>query len=109
MVESGDAFLAAVVTKGRDVLAVAHAGRRPSAVQRSALEWLYPTCVAEGCSATVGLEYDHHLDWADTKCTHLPDLGPLCGFHHDHKTYRGFTLADSVIAGKKRLVPPQPP
>ncbi|MGQ0520445.1 MAG: hypothetical protein ACT4PX_04725, partial [Actinomycetota bacterium] len=30
MIESGDAFLAAVVTKGVDVATVAHLGRRPS-------------------------------------------------------------------------------
>jgi hypothetical protein len=109
IIESGDAFLAAVVTKGRDVCTVAHAGRRPSAVQLSALEWLHRSCVVEGCNATVGLEYDHHADWAKTFRTHLAELGPLCAFHHDQKTHRGFALADGSIQGKKRLLPPDDP
>lgn len=31
MIASGDVFLAAIVTKGKDVVNVAHLGRRPSA------------------------------------------------------------------------------
>ena len=49
MIDSGDAFLKAVVTKGKDVTGVAHLGRKPTAHQRSALDFLFPTCAAEGC------------------------------------------------------------
>jgi hypothetical protein len=49
IIETGDPFLKAVVTKGKDVIGVAHLGRRPNAYQRSALDWLFPTCAAEGC------------------------------------------------------------
>jgi len=51
LIETGDPFLAAIVTKGKEVVGVAHLGRRPTAHQRSALEWLYPTCAAEGCNS----------------------------------------------------------
>ncbi len=44
MIDSGDPFLTAVATKGVDVVSVAHLGRRPTAHQQTALEWLYPTC-----------------------------------------------------------------
>ncbi len=37
------------MTKGHDVVNVAHLGRRPNAHQQSALDWLFPVCAAEGC------------------------------------------------------------
>ncbi len=46
LIDSGDPSLAAVATRGVDVVRVAHVGRRPTAHERSALEWLYPTCAA---------------------------------------------------------------
>ncbi|MCU1462249.1 MAG: protein of unknown function endonuclease [Acidimicrobiales bacterium] len=109
MVASGDAFLAAVVTKGVDVLTVAHPGRRPSAVQQSALEWMYPACGGESCTVSHGLEFDHHTDWADTHHTMLSDGAMFCPFEHDKKTYQGWTVAPSPVPGKKRLIPPPGP
>lgn len=80
MMESGDPFLAAVVTKGVDVVNVAHLGRRPTAHQRTALDWLAPTCQVQGCDATVRLENDHRVDWAKSRITLLspdrPNLPP---------------------------------
>src|SRR5262249_7102898 len=58
LLDTEDPFLAAVVTKGRDVAGVAHLGRRPNARQLSALEWLYPTCAVEGCNSLTYLEVD---------------------------------------------------
>jgi hypothetical protein len=43
LMDTEDPFLAAVVTKGKEVVGVAHLGRRPNAHQQTALEWLYPT------------------------------------------------------------------
>jgi hypothetical protein len=40
LIATGDPFLAAVVTEGNDVCTVAHLGRQPSVVQRTALEWM---------------------------------------------------------------------
>ena len=47
----GDPFVSAVVTQGRRVVGVANFGRRPNALQATALAWLYPTCAALGCPA----------------------------------------------------------
>src|SRR5206468_6031727 len=61
MIDTGDPFLAAVVTKGQEVLGVAHLGRRPTAHQRSALEWLNPECTVLGCGVVSRLEIDHRV------------------------------------------------
>ena len=47
--DCGDPILKAVVTRGKDVVSVAHLGRRPTAAQQTALDWLFPSCAAEGC------------------------------------------------------------
>ncbi|HUP69175.1 MAG TPA: hypothetical protein VM142_05100 [Acidimicrobiales bacterium] len=107
MIETEDPFLAAVVTRGKDVVNVAHLGRRPSAHQLSALDWLAPTCRREGCDATVGLENDHRHAWAATRITLLEWIDRLCPHDHDLKTYEGWALVDGT--GKRPLVPPEDP
>jgi hypothetical protein len=107
MMASGDAFLVALLTKGVDVVSAAHLGRRPTAVQKSALLWRDPTCRAEGCDATVRLEADHRTPWVETKVTLVPDLDHLCGYHHDLKSYKGWALVAGV--GKRPMVPPDDP
>ncbi|MGH9033493.1 MAG: hypothetical protein ACRDZV_15320, partial [Acidimicrobiia bacterium] len=107
LVDTGDPFLAAVVTKGKDVIGVAHLGRRPTAHQRSALEWLYPTCAAEGCNALTYLEYDHRDDWVKTHRTVFDLLDRLCSHHHDRKTRDGWALVEG--RGKRAFVPPDDP
>ena len=66
---TGNAFFIAVLTKAHAVVAVSHLGRHPNAYQRSALDFLHPTCAVEGCSSRDGLEYDHRLDFAKTHFT----------------------------------------
>ncbi|MGI9032902.1 MAG: HNH endonuclease signature motif containing protein [Acidimicrobiales bacterium] len=61
--------LKALVTKGVDVVAVAHAGRSVTAAQRSALEERDRTCVVAGCVTATGLEIDHVDGWALTRTT----------------------------------------
>lgn len=107
MMESGDPFLAAVVTKGVDVVGVAHLGRRPTAHQQSALEWLYPSCAAVGCSAVAGLELDHRLDWSKSHITLVALLDRLCSHHHALKTLDGWALVQGK--GKRAFVPPDDP
>ncbi|MGQ0521482.1 MAG: hypothetical protein ACT4PX_10085, partial [Actinomycetota bacterium] len=104
MIESGDAFLAAVVTKGVDVATVAHLGRRPSALQASGLEWRDPECAVLGCNAHVRLEADHREDWSRTKVTLLSCTDHLCDHHHDLKTYEGWALVEGT--GKRAMVAP---
>ncbi len=107
MVESGDAFLAGVVTKGHDVVNVVHLGRRPTRFQQTALEWMSPTCTTLGCNATERLEVDHREDWAKTKVTLLRWLEHHCRSCHDKKTRLGWALVEGV--GKRPLVPPEDP
>ena len=104
MMESQDAFLAAVATKGVDIVGVAHLGRRPTAHQQTALEFLYPPCAVEGCSAVARLEMDHRDDWASTHFTLFSLIDRLCPHHHSLKTRENWRLVEGH--GKRGFVPP---
>jgi hypothetical protein len=104
LIESGSAFLAGIVTKGEDVVGVAHFGRRPRAKQQSALEWLYPRCAAEGCNERAFLENDHREDWARTGITVIDLLDRLCSHHHRLKTVAGWALVEG--RGPRAFVSP---
>jgi hypothetical protein len=97
----------AVATRGKEVLGVVHVGRRPTAFQQSALEWLYPTCAAEGCSALGRLQVDHRLDWAQRHITVFDLLDRLCAHHHHLKTHEGWALTPG--SGKRAFVAPDDP
>ena len=101
---TGNAFFIAVLTKAHAVVAVSHLGRHPNAYQRSALDFLHPTCAVEGCSSRDGLEYDHRLDFAKTHFTAFDFLDKLCRHHHRQKTDHGWALVDG--RGKRAFVPP---
>lgn len=103
----GDPFVAAILTKGKQLMGVAHLGRRPNAYQRSCLEWLYPTCAVQGCPAAARLEMDHRDDWARTHVTVLDLLDALCPHHHRLKTREGWSLVDGF--GKRAFVAPGDP
>ncbi|MGI9023000.1 MAG: DUF222 domain-containing protein [Acidimicrobiales bacterium] len=104
LIETGDPFLTAVATTGADVVGVAHLGRRPTAHQQTALEWLYPTCAVEGCSAVARLEMDHREDWATTRVTLFSLIDRLCPHHHQLKTRGNWSLVEG--RGKRAFVPP---
>ncbi|MBW8827779.1 MAG: HNH endonuclease [Acidobacteria bacterium] len=107
MVASGDLFLTAVVTKGVDVVNVAHLGRRANAYQQTALELHDTVCKREGCGHRDHLQIDHRVDWAHTKITALRWLDWLCPHDHQLKTNHGWALIDG--AGKRPMVPPGHP
>lgn len=107
LVEQGDPFVAAILTKGKDLVGVAHLGRRPNAYQQSALEWLYPSCAVEHCTARAHLEADHREDWARTRFTMLDLLDLLCHRHHALKTRSNWALVPGT--GKRAFVPPSDP
>jgi hypothetical protein len=107
LLDTEDPFLAAVATKGKEVVGVAHLGRRPNAHQQTALEWLYPTCAAEGCTSLVYLENDHRKNWADTHTTVFELLDRLCAHHHHLKTTEHWALVEG--RGRRRFVPPDDP
>jgi hypothetical protein len=107
MLDTMDPYLAAVVTKGEQVMGVAHLGRRANAHQQTALEWLFPECVVLGCSTQSRLETDHRIDWADTHFTLLELLDRPCKHHHDLKTHHGWALVEG--RGKRPMVAPDDP
>jgi hypothetical protein len=107
MIDTDNPVVAAIATKGKDVVGVAHLSRRPTAHQRSALEWLNPTCGVEGCNALGHLEIDHAVDWSKTNITLLDLLDRLCPHHHDLKTNEGWALVAG--RGKRPFVPPDDP
>lgn len=100
-------FIIGVLTKGEAVTGVYHHGRRPNAHQRSALDFLYPTCAVEGCSSTGGLQYDHREDFARNKLTAFDLLDRLCPHHHRLKTNQGWALVEG--RGKRAFAPPGDP
>ena len=104
LLDTADPFLAAVVTRGEQVVGVAHLGRRPRASQQTALEWLYPTCAVEGCSAATWLQIDHRVDWAASHVTVVDLLDRLCSHHHDRKSLDGWALVPG--RGKRPFVAP---
>ena len=107
MIDTGDPFLTAVATRGVDVVGVAHLGRRPTAHQRTALEWLYPTCAVEGCGAVARLEMDHRDHWATSHLTLFSLLDRLCHHHHALKTRENWALVEG--RGTRAFVPPTDP
>jgi hypothetical protein len=102
LIDSGDAFVAAVVTRGVDVMTVAHLGRKPTAHQQTALELRDARCCISGCGNTF-CETDHNTGWVVTRDTRTGDLSWLCHFHHRQKT-AGWQLIGTGT--DRELVPP---
>lgn len=104
---SGDAFLAAIISNGQQVVGVAHHGRKALARQQTAIEWLNPVCAADGCTQHARLETDHTGPWARSKVTLTDLLDRLCEHHHDLKTQQNWALVHG--RGKRAFVPPDHP
>ena len=98
----------AIVTEGKKVLGVVHMRRRPNYYQKSALDWLFSTCAANGCGTRAcSLETDLREEWARTHITMLEMLDRLCRYHHRLKTTKGWALIEG--SGKRDFVPPEDP
>jgi hypothetical protein len=106
ILQHDDSFLAAVLTKGERVAGVAHLGRGPNAKQRTALEWLHPSCVVQGCDNTI-LQWDHERNYSAVRKTELENLEGMCGPDHTLKTDHGWRLEAGT--GRRRLLPPGHP
>jgi hypothetical protein len=103
----GDAFVAAVSMKGTEISKVVHLGRRPTVLQRTALDWLGDgTCQIDGCTSKARLEIDHVTEWAATRRTEFAELARACGHHHDLKTHHGHRFGPLRPDGTRSLVPP---
>jgi len=108
IIATEDPFLKTIVTKGKDVVGVAHLGRAPNAYQRSALDWLFPTCAVQGCPTRAQfLQTDHRAEWSRTHYTVLDLLDRLCPRHHRQKTTEGWALVEG--RGKRAFVAPTDP
>ena len=103
----GEAFLTAVIKKGRDIATVAHLGRHVPAVVRTAMIVGGRECEVVGCHGRGYLERDHsEVDYAQGGPTARWNLAWLCSVHHRRKT-RGWRLGPpDPQTGKRSLRPP---
>ena len=101
-----DAFIAAAITKGRDVVRVAHLGRGLSAHQRTAVEATRLRCHNIACNRTVAIQIDHRVPWVLHEETKLDNQDPLCPECHRRKTHHGWHLEPGH--GPRRFLPPEP-
>jgi len=102
-----DCILKVLVTKGVDVVAVAHGGRTIPAHVRSALEIRDPKCVIPGCDVRDRLEIDHVVPFADGGPTTLDNLARVCHRHHAMKTHFGWVIGGR--SGAWTWDPPEDP
>ena len=88
---ANDSILKAILTKGVEIAAVAHAGRNIRAAQRTALECRDPECIVPGCEIRRGLQIDHRPPYVETRHTSVEALARLCRWHHYQKSHCGYT------------------
>jgi hypothetical protein len=103
----GSAFLTAIITKGKDILTVAHLGRHVPAEVMTALLVSGRECDAEGCNHRGYLERDHVHDHAKGGPTSYENLCWLCYRHHRLKT-SGWLLGPPDPETRKRTLRPPP-
>jgi hypothetical protein len=103
----GEAFVTAIIKRGKDITTVAHLGRHIPAELRTAMIVSGRECTIEGCSGREYLELDHsEVDHAKGGPTARWNLAWLCSIHHTRKT-QGWTLGPpDPTTGKRRLEPP---
>ncbi len=102
----GEAFVTAVIGKGKDIRTIAHFGRTINAHLRTALIAGGRECDIEGCTVRHYLEIDHsEIDHAKQGPTAWWNLGWLCSKHHRLKS-SGWKLGARAPNGKRKLVPP---
>jgi hypothetical protein len=102
---SEDAILKVLLTKGVDVIAVAHGGYTIPAHLRTALDVRDRKCVVPRCDVRRNLERDHRNTYNRTRVTKLEDLARLCRWHHYQKTFLGYTYRGGP--GNWEWLPPE--
>ncbi len=104
----GDAFVTAIVKKGKDITTVAHFGRHIPAHLRTAMTVSGRECSIEGCTGREHLELDHcEIDHAKGGPTARWNLAWLCSVHHKRKT-KGWKLGPPDPETGKRKLEPRP-
>jgi hypothetical protein len=103
----GEAFVTAVIAKGKDITTVAHFGRHIPAELQTALIVGGRECEIAGCNHHGYLERDHVEEYAKGGITALWNLIWLCYQHHRRKT-AGWTVSEPDPAtGKRTLTEPK--
>jgi hypothetical protein len=99
-----DAYLKIILTRGVNVIGVAHGGRTIPAHLRSALEVRDPKCIVPRCDVRRNLEIDHRESFGRTRVTRLDELARLCRWHHHMKSHLGYTYGGGP--GTWEWIPP---
>ena len=81
-----------IVRQGVDVKALVTLSQSVTPKMQVALDAMYPTCGERNCDVRHGLENHHVIDYSLVKETRVENIVPLCSYHHDLVTYRGYTL-----------------
>ena len=103
---SEDAILKVLLTKGVDVVAVAHGGYTIPAHLRTALDDPRPRSASSPAATSAGTsERDHRNTFGRTRVTKLEDLAHLCRWHHYQKTFLGYTYRGGP--GSWEWIPPE--
>ena len=106
--DARDAFVTAIVKKGKDITTVAHLGRHIPAELRTALIVSGRECSIEGCSGREYLELDHcEIDHAKGGPTAWWNLTWVCSIHHDRKSSGWILGPPDPVTGKRKLHPPR--
>ncbi len=103
----GEAFVTAVIKKGRDITTVAHFGRHIPAELRTAMTVGGRECCVAGCSRRDYLEIDHsEIDFAHGGPAAWWNLQHLCSVDHRRKTQGWLLGPPDPVTGKRSLDPP---
>ena len=91
-----DPIIKAVVTKGRDITAVATLTRNIKEDLRLAVLAANDlTCAVSTCDNKRFLELDHEWEYHKGGPTSYDNLRPLCSYHHQQRTTHGYQLRGS--------------
>ncbi len=91
-----DPIIKAVVTRGRDITAVATLTRSIKEDLRVAVLAANDlTCAVPGCTNTRFLQLDHEMEFHKGGPTSFDNLRPLCTFHHHQRTRENYELRGS--------------
>ena len=87
-----EAIINLIIRQGVDVKALVTLSQSVTPRMQVALDAMYPTCGERNCDVRHGLENHHITDYSLVKETRIENIVPLCSYHHNLVTYRGFTL-----------------
>jgi hypothetical protein len=101
-----DSTLCRVLKADSTVVDVGRATRAVSPAQRRALKARYRGCCGPGCDRPINWTSPHHIEfWSRGGPSNLPNLPPLCYYHHRLVHEGGWQV---VKVGREfRFVPPE--